>query len=152
MSISPLGADASQRWHSLKESRASQSADGSAINRPRPPRGPPAAVSDLGATGPAGVGGDPAAAGGIGSASAKVIADLKSLFIDLQSAASSGLGGHGGGQQPHQPAANPSGTDPAAQPAPKHSGGLLDGLVEALKAYAASSNGKPTETAASLSA
>ncbi len=188
-SVSSLGGDTAQRWQALKESRANQTADSGAANRPRPLRGPPAAGS-------ADPSGNPAAASSISSASAKVITDLKALFIDLQSgtpvasvasATAAGtnnatsvqsdlktlagdlgkVGGHHGGHHSHHaPPTDASSTDPTAdattslaagstpagQPASKPAGGLLDQLVGALKAYAASSNDNSAAAASSLSA
>jgi len=94
-SVSSLGGDTSQRWQMLKESRAGQTADSGAANRSRPSRGPPPAASDPSAAGSVDVSGNPTAAGGISSASAKVISDLKALFIDLQSGASAATGAGG---------------------------------------------------------
>ncbi len=91
-SVSSLGGDTSQRWQMLKESRAGQTADSGAANRSRPSRGPPPAASDPSAVGFVDASGNPTAASGISSASAKVISDLKALFIGLQSAAT-GAGG-----------------------------------------------------------
>jgi len=135
MSMTSIGGDASQRWQILKESRANPSAGAatSAVDRPRSQRGsPPAALGSA-----AGLAG----AGEISSASAKVITDLKALFISLQSAASgdpsgsAAAGGAGataapgpasvqsglkslftdlakvGGHHPHPPSADPSSTD-----------------------------------------
>ena len=93
-SVSSLGGDASQRWQLLKESRANQATDSGGANRTRPSRGPPAA-SDPSAIGSVDASGNPAAAGGLSSASAKVISDLKALFIDLQSGASATTGASG---------------------------------------------------------
>jgi len=92
--VSSLGGDASQRWQLLKESRANQATDSGGANRTRPSRGPPAA-SDPSAIGSVNASGNPAAAGGLSSASAKVISDLKALFIDLQSGASATTGASG---------------------------------------------------------
>lgn len=167
MSVSPTGGDAFQRWQSLRESRASPSADGSAATRPRPPRGPPSGASGPSATGSVDASGNPGGSGSIGGTSAKVISDLKALFIDLQSAATGGgsgapsvqsdlktlsgdldkaggatVGGYGGGHHRHQPPPAGPGADAATvatagQPATKPAGGLLDALVGALKAYTA---------------
>ncbi len=94
-SVSSLGGDTSQRWQMLKESRAGQTADSGAANRSRPSRGPPPAASDPSAVGFVDASGNPTAASGISSASAKVISDLKALFIDLQSGASAATGAGG---------------------------------------------------------
>lgn len=223
-SISSVGGDTTQRWQQLKDSRASQANESGAANRTRPSRGPPAA-SDPSAAGSVDASGNPTAAGSISGASAKVITDLKALFIDLQSSASattgasgaavpgattatapatatgttptataagasgaafvqsdlqtlagdlgdvSGgkvgggkVGGHHGGRHAHHaPSADTASTDQATspttsaastagQPAAKPAGSIVDQLLGALKAYAASSNDNSAAAATGLNA
>lgn len=167
MSITSLGGAASQRWQILKESRANPSAGSSATSaadRPRPPRGPLPAAS--GPAGSANAGGASTGAGDISSASAKVITDLKALFISMQSSASDAMGltGANAGAAPPADASStdaPNGTTAsttagataaAGQPAPRHSEGLLDEIFGALKAYATSSSGNSARAATTLSA
>ncbi len=211
-SISSLGGDTAQRWQALKDSRASQVNESGAVSRTRPSRGLPA-TSDAGSVDASG---NPTPASSISSASAKVITDLKALFIDLQSnasattGASSGtaatatgttptataaetssaasvqsdlqklagdlgevsggevsggkVGGHHGGHHAHHaPRADTASTDIAAnstasatstggQPAAKPAGSIIDQLLGALKAYAASSNDNSATTVTGLSA
>jgi len=206
MSVSSIGGDTSQAWQILRESRAKQSASSSATGAPAapPPKNPlPGAPPDALASGAADVSRGSTAAPGVSGASAKVIADLKALFISLQSGSASNttgstgassvgaasnstaatstgtagatpasgttlnvqsdlktlfsdlskVSGHGGhhhshGKPPAAQSTTPSSditagtptTGPAAASvAAKPSGGLLDQLAGALKAYAAAS-------------
>jgi len=206
MSVSSIGGDTSQAWQVLKESRAKQSVSSSATGAPAapPPKNPPpGAPPDALTSGAADARGSPSTAPDVSNASAKVIADLKALFISLQSGSASNttgstgassvgaasnstaatstgtagatpasgtssnvqsdlktlfsdlskVSGHGGhhhshGKPPAAQSTTPSPdttagtttTGPAATSvAAKPSGGLLDQLAGALKAYAASS-------------
>lgn len=213
MSVSSIGGDTSQAWQILRESRAKQSASSSAtgaLAAPPPKNTLPGAPPDALASGAADARGSPSTAPDVSSASAKVIADLKALFISLQSASASNTTGstgassvgaasnstaatstgtagttraaadttpatgtssnvqsdlktlfsdlsevsdHGGHHHSHgkPPAAQSTTPSPdatagttttgpaAASAAAKPSGGLLDQLAGALKAYAASS-------------
>ena len=146
-SVGSLGGEISQRLQIPRDNRANQTADSGAASRTRPPRGPPPTASDPSATGSVDASGAPAGTGGISGASAKVISDLKALFIDLQSGtngatpAQPGLqaptggharvGGHHGGHHSYAPqSASPSATAGtsagvaalAGQPAPKRPG------------------------------
>lgn len=165
MSITSLGGAASHHWQILKESRANPSAGSSvtsAADHPRPP-GPPSAASGL--AGSINAGSASTGVGDISSASAKVITDLKALFISMQSSASDavGLSGANGGAAPPADASGtdaPNGTTAsttthvtaAAGPTPRHSEGLLDEIFGALKAYATSSSGNSARAATTLSA
>jgi hypothetical protein len=166
MSITSLGGAASQRWQILKESRANPSAGSSVTSvadHPRPPRGPPSAASGL--AGSVNAGGASTGVGDISSASAKVITDLKALFISMQSSASDAVG-LSGANAGAAPPADASGTDApnsatasttthataTAASAPRHSEGLLDEILGALKAYATSSSGNSAKAATTLSA
>jgi hypothetical protein len=167
MSITSLGGAVYQRWQILKESRANPSASSSATSaadRPRPPHGPPPAAS--GSAGSANAGGASTGGGDISSASAKVITDLKALFISMQSSASNsvGLSGANAGAAPPADASSTDAsngttastttgaTAAAGQPAPRRSEGLLDEILGALKAYATSSSGNSAKATTTLSA
>jgi len=174
MSVTSIGGDASQRWQILKESRANPSADSSAASaasRTHPKHGPLSAVSP-GPAAPSSISSasakaitdlkallinlqaDPSgnAGGGAATGSTSVQSGLKSLLARLAKV---------GGDQPARQSADPEGaeapdgaaadatkdaTAAAGQTAPKHPGGLLDQVFDALAASVAPSNGSAKAT------
>ena len=113
MSIGSIEGDASQTWQALKESRAKQAASNSATSgtvAAAPQDAWPGASAASKATGVAGP-------DGISSASAKVITDLKALFIDLQAGNTSNAAGSTNGSGGAAPGTNPTatGSSPSVQ-------------------------------------